>query len=195
MLYAFRALAGALTIYSLLCVARIVLTWIHGASYSGFGRFLSAVCDPFLNAFRFRWLRFGVFDLSPLFAFALLSALMILFQSLGNGASLSLASVLALLLQTVWQIFSAILFFFVIVFGIRLIVFLTGADRNAVLWQQIDSVLNPLVYSVTKIFSGGRPVAFKNALILSLVLSFLLRFVLGPIVMLALLRLCAMIPF
>ncbi|MBO4546916.1 MAG: YggT family protein [Treponema sp.] len=195
MIYLFRTLAGAVSIYSLLCVIRIVLTWIPGASYTGFGRFLSAVCDPFLNAFRFGWLRFGAIDFSPLFALALLSAATILFQTLGSGARLTLAGILALAVQIIWSIVASVFIFLIAVLAVRLIVFLTGADRSSPLWQQIDASLNPLVYSVTKFFSAGRPIAYKNALILALVLAVLLRFVIGPILVGCLVRICAMIPF
>ncbi len=195
MIYAFRILAAAFSIYSLMCAARIVLTWIPGASVSAAGRFLAAVCDPFLNFFRVGWLRFGALDFSPLLALAVLSMVSYVMQALALGERLSAAVVLALLIQVAWQIAGAILIFLAAVLAVRLVVFLTGADRSSSLWAQIDVTLNPLVYSITKFFSGGRPVAYKNALILSLVLTVLLRFVVGPLLVGCFLRLCALIPF
>ena len=195
MIYAFRILAAAFSIYSLMCAARIVLTWITGASVSAAGRFLAAVYDPFLNFFRVGWLRFGALDFSPLLALAVLSMVSYVMQALALGERLSAAVVLALLIQVAWQIAGAILIFLAAVLAVRLVVFLTGADRSSSLWAQIDVTLNPLVYSITKFFSGGRPVAYKNALILSLVLTVLLRFVVGPLLVGCFLRLCALIPF
>lgn len=182
MIYTFRILTGAISIYSILCVIRIVLTWIPSAIYSPFGRFLCALCDPFLNAFRFNWLRFGAFDLSPLFALALLSGAAFLCQVLGRGARITFALILAATIQIVWMIVSSILVFIILFLAIRLIVFLLGADRQSSVWQQVDATLNPFVYSITKFFSGGRPVAYKNALILALVILILARVFVGLLV-------------
>lgn len=194
MIYTFRILAGVISIYSILCVIRIVLTWIPSAIYSPFGRFLCALCDPFLNAFRFSWLRLGSLDFSPLFALALLSGAALLCQTLGSGARITFALVLTLAIQIVWMIVSSILVFAIIFLAIRLVVFLTGADRQAPIWQQVDATLNPFVYSITKFFSGGRPVAYKNALILSLVLLILLR-VFGGLFIGVLVGFASAIPF
>ena len=194
MIYLFRTLAGAVSIYSLLCVVRIILTWIPGASYTGPGRFLSALCDPFLNAFRFGWLRFGAIDFSPLFALAVLTAATILFQNLGNGAKITLAAILAMTITIAWSIISSILTFLLIILVVRLIVFLTGADRSSSLWSQIDASLNPLVYSITRFFSGSRPIAYKNALILAIVLTLIIRFG-GVFAIGGLVAICSMIPF
>ena len=195
MIYAFKILAGAFTIYSLMCAARIVLTWIPGASVSAAGRFLAAACDPFLNFFRVGWLRFGALDFSPLLALAILSTAAYVMQTLALGGRITAGVILALLIQVAWQVVGTILIFLAAVLGVRLVVFLTGADRGSTLWAQIDVSLNPLVYSITRFFSGGRPVAYKSALILSLVLTVLLRFVVGPILIGCLVRLCALIPF
>ena len=194
MIYLFRTLAGAISIYSLLCVVIIILTWIPGGSYTGFGRFLSAICDPFLNAFKFGWLRFGAIDFSPIFALAVLTALTILFQNLGDGARLTLAAILAMAVTIVWSIIGSILTFFIIILAIRLVVFLTGADRSSSLWSQIDASLNPMVYSITRFFSGSRPIAYKNALILAIVLALVLR-IGGNFAVHGLVAICSMIPF
>ncbi|MBR5097189.1 MAG: YggT family protein, partial [Treponema sp.] len=187
-------LAGAISIYSLLCVVRIILTWIPGGSYTGVGRFLSAICDPFLNAFRFGWLSFGAIDFSPLFALAVLTGLTILFQNLGDGARITLAAILVLVVEIAWSIIRSILTFLLIILVVRLIVFLTGADRSSSLWSQIDASLNPLVYSITRFFSGSRPIAYKNALILAIVLTLILR-VGGVFAIGGLVAICKMIPF
>lgn len=194
MIYAFRILAAAFSIYSLMCAARIVLTWIPGASVSAAGRFLAAVCDPYLNLFRVGWLRFGALDFSPLLALSVLTMASYVMQNLSAGARITAGAILALLIQVAWSIVSSILIFLAIVLAVRLIVFLTGADRSSPLWSQIDVTLNPFVYSLTKFFSGGRPVAYKNALILAVVLVIVFRFA-GQILVAGLVRMCALIPF
>lgn len=194
MLYVFRILAAAFSIYSLMCAARIVLTWIPGAAESGAGRFLCALCDPFLNLFRVGWLRFGVMDFSPLLALSVLTMASYVMQNLSAGARLSVGAVLALVIQIAWSVAGSIIVFLIIVLAVRLVVFLTGADRSSPMWAQIDVHLNPFVYSITKFFSGGRPVAYKNALILAIVAVLLLR-VVCEILVRGVIGLCALIPF
>lgn len=195
MIFLFRTLAATISIYSLLCVIRIFLTWIPGLSYSPFGRFLSAICDPFLNLFsRIRWLHFGAIDFSPLLAIAVLSTTGSIFLSLGHGGHFTLESFLPLIIRSMWTIISDIIFFLIIVVAIRLIVAWIGGDKNSSLWYQIDSSLSPFVYSITKLFSGGRPVAYKNALVFALALLIILRFGGGKAVS-WLIDMCHRIPF
>ena len=194
MTYAFLIVAAAISIYALLCVVRIILTWIPGGSYTGFGRFLSALCDPYLNLFRRGWLRLGTIDFSPLVALAVLTLASILFQTLGDGTRVTLAAILILVIEIVWKVVASILLFLIVVLVIRLIVFLSRADRNSPLWAQIDASLNPLVYTITKFFTGNRLVAYKNALIFAIILLLVLR-IGGVFAVGALLRICALIPF
>lgn len=194
MLYVFTALAGVLTIYSLLCVVRIILTWIPGASYTGFGRFLSRVCDPYLNLFKRGWLRLGAIDFSSLFALAVLALVGFILQYLGTGAKVTFSEILILTFSIIWNVLASILFFLIVILVIRLIVFLSGADKYSPLWAQIDSVLNPLVYTITKFFTGNRLVAYKNAMVFAIILLLILR-IGGVFAVKALLKICAMIPF
>ncbi len=194
MTHAFLIVAAAISIYALLCTVRTILTWIPGASFTGFGRFLSAICDPYLNLFRRGWLRLGAIDFSPLCALAVLTLASILFQTLGDGMRVTLAAILILVLEIVWKVLASILLFLIVVLVIRLVVFLSGADRNSSLWAQIDSSLNPLVYSITKFFTGNRPIAYKNALIFAIILLLIFR-IAGIFIIRALLGICAMIPF
>lgn len=194
MLYVFTALAGVLTIYSLLCVVRIILTWIPGASYTGVGRFLSRVCDPYLNLFKRGWLRLGAIDFSSLFALAVLALVGFILQYLGTGAKVTFSEILILTFSIIWNVLASILFFLIVILVIRLIVFLSGADKYSPLWAQIDSVLNPLVYTITKFFTGKRLVAYKNAMVFAIILLLILR-IGGVFAVKALLKICAMIPF
>ena len=195
MIFLFRTLAATISIYSLLCVIRIFLTWIPGLSYSPFGRFLSAICDPFLNLFsRIRWLRFGAIDFSPIVAIVSLSTLSSFIFLLLQGVPFSLALILIEIIRSVWSIVAAIIFFLIIVVAIRLIVAWIGGDKNSSLWYQIDSSLSPFVYSITKLFSGGRPVAYRNALVFVLVLLIASNFG-GRIAVSWLIDMCHRIPF
>lgn len=195
MLYLFGTLVILIYIYNLLCIIRVALTWIPGLSYSPFVRFLSAICDPFLNLFsRIRWLRFGAIDFSPLLAIAVLSMIASFCGTLAVGLPFSLATILAQIIRLMWTIISDIILFFMIIVAARLIVTLVGGDKNSSLWNQIDSSLSPLVYAITKPFSGGRPVAYRNALVFALALLIALNFG-GRIAVSWLIDMCHRIPF
>lgn len=195
MLHLFGTLVILIYIYELLCIIRVALSWIPKLSYSPFGRFLSAICDPFLNLFsRIRWLRFGAIDFSPLLAIAVLSMIASFFGTLALGLPFSFATILFQIIRSVWMIISDIILFFIIIVAARLIVALVGGDKNSSLWNQIDSSLSPLVYAITKPFSGGRPVAYRNALVFVLVLLIALRFG-GKIAVEWILNMCHRIPF
>ncbi|MDE7290883.1 MAG: YggT family protein [Treponemataceae bacterium] len=195
MYHLFNILTDVIVIYMLLCVIRVFLTWIPGLSHSPFGRFLSAICDPFLNLFsRIRWLHFGAIDFSPIVAIVSLSTLSSFIFLLLQGVPFSLALILIEIIRSVWAIISYIIFFFIIIVAARLIVALVGGDKNSSLWNQIDSSLSPLVYAITKPFSGGRPVAYRNALVFVLVLLIALNFG-GKIAVSWLIDMCHRIPF
>ena len=56
-MYIFSVLASVVSIYTLLCFVRVMLSWFPGAEYSKFGRVLCQMCDPYLDIFRrFRFL-------------------------------------------------------------------------------------------------------------------------------------------
>ena len=52
-----------ISIYSILCFARILLSWIPSLSYSKVTQFLAKICDPYLNLFRKLPLQFASLDL------------------------------------------------------------------------------------------------------------------------------------
>lgn len=168
MIPVFSILASAVSLYTMLCVIRIIITWIPSLSYSTFARFLSAVCDPFLNMFRrLSFLRFSMIDFSPLVGFGLLYVLSALFSNLANGNDMKLGKVLAIVLNEAWLIVASILLFLIIFLVIRLVILLMGRDGYSSIWSQIDTSINPLVFRIAGMFSGGRPMSYKNALILA----------------------------
>ncbi|ACK71728.1 protein of unknown function YGGT [Gloeothece citriformis PCC 7424] len=67
-------LINFLQIYSILLIARILLSWFQGASWAyGIISFLSPITDPYLNIFRSIIPPLGGMDFSPILAFILLS--------------------------------------------------------------------------------------------------------------------------
>jgi len=69
-----QVLYSFLSIYQLLLIVRILLTWFQGMEWaSQVASFLSPVTDPYLNVFRSFIPPLGGIDLSPILAFFALS--------------------------------------------------------------------------------------------------------------------------
>ena len=174
--FIFKILTVAVAVYTLLCFIRIFITWIPGASYSSFGRFLAAICDPYLNLFRFRWLKFSAFDFSPAVAIIVLSVISSFMAGFAAGKIITLGAVLSKMLELIWNVISSIVSFLMILIFIRLIVFLytsygsyKGYGSYNSFWEQLDRAVSPVLFRISSLFSRGRPVPLKTAMILSFV--------------------------
>ena len=98
-MFILRIFSAFLSLYSLLCLLRIIITWIPNYSYSKPADILAQICDPYMNLFRgIKWLRFGSFDFSPALALCILGAGSQLFSSLANGGYINLQMILAMIL-------------------------------------------------------------------------------------------------
>lgn len=178
MTYIFRTLASVISIYTLLCFIRIVLTWIPDLAYSKFAQFLAAICDPFLNLFRrITWLKFSAIDFTPIIAFGVLMFLSTVFNSMATQHMISFGNILAILLTMLWEICSSVLMLFIVFLIIRLIVMLIGRDSNyyGSIWTQIDNSINPFVFRISGVFSGGKPISYKNAIIIAILTLFVVQ--------------------
>ena len=169
----FGIIATVLTIYSLLCFFRIILTWIPEMSYSKAAQFLAGICDPYMNIFRgIKWLRMGSFDFSPALGLCLLGAFSSLFKMLSNGGMISIGMIIAMGIQIISSIISSLLTFIIIVFAVRLLVILMNRNNynpSSFMLNQLDSSMSPLVYRIAKTFTAGRNLTYKTALIVSIV--------------------------
>lgn len=169
----FGIIATVLTIYSLLCFFRIILTWIPEMSYSKAAQFLAGICDPYMNIFRgIKWLKMGSFDFSPALGLCLLGAFSSLFKMLSNGGMISIGMIIAMGIQIISSIISSLLTFIIIVFAVRLLVILMNRNNynpSSFMLNQLDSSISPLVYRIAKTFTAGRNLTYKTALIISIV--------------------------
>ncbi len=190
----FQLLASVISFYSMMCFIRILLTWFPGAQYSTFGRILSSICDPYLNLFRgIRFLRMGMFDLSPAIALCLLFAASTLLRNLAMAKTFTLGGLLAMVIYLIWSVISSILFFLILLLIIRLIVLLLRKDSYGSIWDSLDRTLNPIVFRMTSIFTRGRPTAYKTALIFATVTAAVVWLVLKMVTGL-LITLCYSLP-
>ncbi|MBQ2552618.1 MAG: YggT family protein [Treponema sp.] len=168
-MFIFSILSSFVSIYAILCVLRLIFTWIPQANSSGFGKFLAAVCDPYLKLFRnIKWMRIGQIDFSPALGLGLLWAASALLGSFpGHGFSLSF--LLQTLIGIVWNLVSSLISFLIIVFLVRLIVILVTKSEYSSnqLLNAVDSSLGQIAARISRIFFRGN-VSYKKQLIVAL---------------------------
>lgn len=181
-MFILRIISAFLSLYSLLCLFRIIITWIPNYSYSKPADILAQICDPYMNLFRgIKWLRFGSFDFSPALALCILGAGSQLFSSLANGGYINLQMILAMILGIFFSILSSLIFFLIILFAIRLILIMINKDSyntSGFMANQIDSSISPIVYRIARTFAMGRRITYKAALIISIIALLFLQFAL-----------------
>lgn len=181
-MFILRIISAFLSLYSLLCLFRIIITWIPNYSYSKPADILAQICDPYMNLFRgIKWLRFGSFDFSPALALCILGAGSQLFSSLANGGYINLQMILAMILGIFFSIPSSFIFFLIILFAIRLILIMINRDSyntSGFMANQIDSSISPIVYRIARTFAMGRRITYKAALIISIIALLFLQFAL-----------------
>lgn len=181
-MFILRIISAFLSLYSLLCLLRIIITWIPNYSYSKPADILAQICDPYMNLFRgIKWLRFGSFDFSPALALCILGAGSQLFSSLANGGYINLQMILAMILGIFFSILSSLIFFLIILFAIRLILIMINRDSyntSGFMANQIDSSISPIVYRIARTFAMSRRITYKAALIISIIALLFLQFAL-----------------
>ena len=181
-MFILKIISAFLSLYSLLCLLRIIITWIPNYSYSKPADILAQICDPYMNLFRgIKWLRFGSFDFSPALALCILGAGSQLFSSLANGGYINLQMILAMILGIFFSILSSLIFFLIILFAIRLILIMINRDSyntSGFMANQIDSSISSIVYRIARTFAMGRRITYKAALILSIIALLFLQFAL-----------------
>lgn len=181
-MFILRIISAFLSLYSLLCLLRIIITWIPNYSYSKPADILAQICDPYMNLFRgIKWLRFGSFDFSPALALCILGAGSQLFSSLANGGYINLQMILTIILEIFFSILSSLIFFLIILFAIRLILIMINRDSyntSGFMANQIDSSISPIIYRIARTFAMGRRITYKAALIISIIALLFLQFAL-----------------
>jgi YggT family protein len=176
--------SGLLSIFSVLVFVRILLSWFSGAGVQN--RLFDILCgitDPYLNYFRrFRALRIGNMDLSPIVALAVLSIVNNVVSNAARFGAVRIGMILALCLGVLWSAASFIIGFFAVVLVLRLIAYLVNANIYSPFWQIIDSVASPVQFRINRILFRNRIVKYPAGLIASIATLGLLGIVLGIIV-------------
>ncbi len=192
----FAILASLTSIYAIVCVVRIILTWIPRATFHPATKFLARICDPFLDLFHgIRWMRLGSLDFSPAIALCLLGAISTIFSHLANSQTIRLGLILGLLLQTVWSVVASVLSFLILLLVIRLIMILVSRSsfsNNPIIYQ-LDQCIGTIVTAISHTFTGSRQITYKTGLIISIVTLIVLNFI-GQLLFSILINILANLP-
>jgi YggT family protein len=158
-----------LSIYMLIIFIRIILTWFPGFGNSGIINFLSGITDPYLNWFRrFTFLRLGFLDLSPIVALGVLALVNRILGMLASYGRISVGIVLVMMLQVVWSTISFILGFLILILILRFIAFLFRQSGSNPFWDVIDTISQPVLYRINRIFFRYRIVKHITSLLVSI---------------------------
>jgi len=191
----FRALAAATTVYMLLCTLRILLTWVPRDDTGKAGALLARAVDPWLAIFsQVRILHVGRFDFSPIASLALLAVLNQVFATLAFSGAITIGGLIALLVDALWSAVAFVLAFLAIAALARLIAYTARWNSLHPLWMVIDSMLNPVLFRITRLFWRDRIVNYLQGLVTGFAILVLLR-IGGDLLIGVVMRLLRSLPF
>ena len=170
------AISTLINLYSLVCLARVLMSWIPDFEYSQAGRFIARLCDPYLNWFRrFSFTRVGAVDFSPILALGTLSVASMTFNTFGATGRISLGVILYGILQVLWSFFSFFFTILILFLAIRLVYDLVNRHGYSPFWSMLDRFLNPPIAWVNAFFNRGRATPYRTSLIITLVAAIVAR--------------------
>ncbi len=176
---AMSTLSSLISVYMLVCLVRVFITWVPSLAYSSFGRLLSQIADPWLNIFRkFNPLRrYGV-DISPIFAFAVLMLISSVLNQIAVTRHFSLLAIIAIIVSMAWSVVSSLLTFFNIIVLVRLIATFLNKNQGQI-WQSIDQLVYPVIQKVIPLFTKNRFLQPKYSLMILLAVGAILQYGIG----------------
>lgn len=160
----FRLLGAATSIYMLLCVARILLSWFPSYSMGRPAEIVELATEPYLSLWRrIPLLSAGGVDFSPIAALAALSGLSRLFSVASYGA-LTIGVALALVVEVVWAPVSFLLGFFTLLVVARIVAYAARWNSLHPLWRAIDAMINPVLFRIKRLIYKDRIVNYMQGL-------------------------------
>lgn len=158
-------ISALLSVYMILIIIRIFLTWFHGNKQSKPVLMLIGIVDPYLDIFKkISWLRMGVLDLSPIVAMLILGLFVQMTSSIAQTGRFSALMLVTYIIYSIWSFVSFILDILVIMMVVRLISTFVSKKSHQI-WFTIDNILNKVMAKILAVFTKN-PMAFKKALAL-----------------------------
>jgi YggT family protein len=168
MRFILNLLGSLMGLYMLLIFIRVMLSWFGGAQLGRPVEILAQITDPYLDWWRrFPLFRVGRLDLSPVAALTVLSLGQTICNAAARNGRVSLGLLLAIVLQAAWSVVSFALGFFIIVLLLRLLAYLTNRNIYSTFWRMVDTVSQPVLYRITRIFFRHRLINYLAGIALS----------------------------
>jgi YggT family protein len=172
-----QILAFLLSLYYLLVIIRILLTWVRvpgGIAPSGpMIDTLGRIVDPYLNFFkRFIPLRFSRLDFSPLLALISISLVQRLLQTYAYTGTMTFGYALALVLRSLWWSAGAYaLGLLCVMLAVRLYLCYRPTTGSIQLIAALDTWLDKVLDQVHKTFFNGREISDRTLVTAALVIA------------------------
>jgi YggT family protein len=188
-------LSAAVSIYTILCLIDIFMSWIPGLKFTSFGRFISSVTDPYMGFFsRFGFLRFGNVDFSPILSIGILSLISSVLGGINSTGRIWFGGILASIISMLWSVVSSVFTIFGIIIFVRWIILLfTKNNSYNPMWGQLDNMLGKFSYKVARTFYKGQ-ISYKTSLLITWIVMAVAMFLCQFLVSI-LFNLCRAIPF
>ena len=183
-------------IYTILCFINVMLSWIPGSKFTKFGRFISSICDPYMNLFSNRgWFRIRNMDFSPIISIGLLSILTSILAAISGSVKVTFGSILAMILNMVLDLLSFVLGMLFLLLLIRWITLMInkGQINSNSIWYHLDSYLTNISRRISEIFAR-KYLSYQNSLLISWI-TILLVLTISSQLLRILIGLCLKIPF
>ncbi|MGA2640973.1 MAG: YggT family protein [Spirochaetia bacterium] len=195
MLVALSILNIILIAYLFILSLRIVLGWFAPQALGRAWDVFTALTDPYLGMFsRIRFLRGNLFDFSPIAAILALVVALDLVNRLLDDGRVMLGSFLASVVSAAWFGISFLLAFFLIVGLLRTIPLAFRSAAGASIWKVVDTIMQPVVAWVMKVFRLGRRSGYTQHLLLTIGLLFV-AWLLGELLVHGIVSLFQRLPF
>lgn len=189
-------ISAVITIYTLLCFIDIILSWLPGAKFTGFGKFISSLCDPYLNFFsRWNFLRIGNIDFSPIISIGLLSLVSSIVGGINSTGRIYVGGILATIIYMLWNVVSSLISILFLVILIRWIILLINKGQTAYdsAWTRIDQMVSQMVFRIANSFVKSN-ISYQKALMVTWIALGVFLMV-GRILISILVSICYRIPF
>lgn len=163
----FRFISALISIYMIVILIRILLTWFRGISLGRAEQVLAALTDPYLNWFRRNIpVRFGALDFSPVVGILALGLLNNIATQLAYAGTITFGFVLAMVVSAIWSVVSFFITFFLIIAIVRLVGIIANLDGAGRLWPVLEQILNPMIQIVIRPFLRGRFTSYRDSLLI-----------------------------
>ncbi len=173
-----RILSAMLMLYFILIMIRVFLSWIQVSSpgMNKLRNFIYRVTNPYMKNFTgISWLKFGMFDFSPILGLAILSFFLYLTQNLASGHFPGVGELLVWLISLIWSVARFFLMILAIVMIVRLITLYTMKHQRPQWMDRLDAFLFPRVSRIMGIFTG-KPLPYPAALGISALMLLIVYF-------------------